>query len=218
MSSTDITSRRESRTESLSELIAGIAVIVLTILGLAGVSSAFLVEIATIVFGAGLLVYGSAVVGQIGRVLMLHTEHDGASALAGGWSIILLAGVSGIVLGILALLGVSSIVLVAIAIIGFGAGLLISSNMSMRLRVLAGSPTNADPALKRLVQDSAGETAELQTMTGLAAIVLGILALSGFAPLTLVLIALLGLGCFATLSSAAITGALTRAVVISSQN
>jgi len=48
--------------------------------------------------------------------------------------------------------------------------------------------------------------------------VLGILALSGFAPLTLVLIALLGLGCFATLSSAVIASTLTRAVAFAPQS
>jgi len=218
MSSTDLAGRRETTAGSLSELVAGLAVIVLTILGLAGVSPAFLVEIATIVFGAGLLLYGSAMVGQIGRVVAHHSGHDAAAGLASGWSIALLSGVAGIVLGILALLGVSSIPLVAIAVIGFGAGLLISSNTGMRIRLLDGASEQADPVIKQLLHDSAADTAGLQTMIGLAAIVLGILALSGFAPLTLVLIALLGLGCFATLSSAVIASTLTRAVAFAPQS
>lgn len=215
MSTSDIaftgTSRREAVAESLPELVAGLAVVVLTILGLAGVSPAFLVEIATIVFGVGLLLYGSATLSQLARVVSNQVGAEGAAGVAGGWSILLLAGVAGIVLGILALLGVSSIQLVAIAVIAFGAALLISSNASMRLRVLLGAPANVDPMIEQLVRDTASDTAGLQTMTGLSAVVLGILALSGFSPNVLVLIALLGLGCFAILTSAFMAGAFARA-------
>jgi hypothetical protein len=220
MSSTDIgiAARRESSAESLPELVAGLAVVVLTILGLAGVSPAFLVEIATIVFGVGLLLYGSATLSEVGRVFVNSGNSAGAAGVASGWSIILLAGVAGIVLGILALLGVSSIQLVAIAVIAFGAALLISSNANMRLRILAGASSNADSPIEKLVRDTAADTAGLQTMTGLSAIVLGILALSGFAPITLVLIALLGLGCFATMSSAFIAGAFARAFQVGARS
>jgi hypothetical protein len=213
MSSTDIgiVSRRESTAESLPELVAGLAVIVLTILGLASVSPAFLVEIATIVFGVGLLLYGSATLSQMSRLFVDNGAADAAAGVSGGWSIVLLSGAAGIVLGILALLGVSSIQLVAIAVIAFGASLLISSNANMRLRILLGATATSNSPIERLVRDTAADTAGLQTMTGLSAIVLGILALSGFAPTTLVLVALLGLGCFATMSSAFIAGAFARA-------
>jgi hypothetical protein len=211
MSTVEIGAMREAAAESLPELVAGLAVVVLTILGLANVSPTFLVEIATIVFGVGLLLYGTTTLALISRLLGKEAGVDGAAGVAGGWAIILVAGAAGIVLGILALLGVSSLQLVAIAVIAFGAALLISSNASMRLRVLVGAPPSSDPTVERLVRDTAADTAGLQTMTGLAAIVLGILALSGFAPITLVLVALLGLGCFATLTSAFISGAFARA-------
>jgi hypothetical protein len=215
MSSSDIsfssTSRREAAAESLPELVAGLAVVVLTILGLAGVRPPFLVEIATIVFGVGLLLYGSTMLSHLARVFANYTGADGTAGVAGGWSIVLLAGAAGIVLGILALLSVSSIQLVAIAVIAFGSALLISSNASMRLRVLLGASANRDPMIEQLVRDTASDMAGLQTMTGLSAIVLGILALSDFSPTVLVLIALLGLGCFATLTSAFLAGAFARA-------
>jgi hypothetical protein len=213
MSSTDIgiIAKRESIAESLPELVAGLAVIVLTILGLASVSPSFLVEIATIVFGVGLLLYGSATLSQMSRLFVDNGAADAVAGVSSGWSIVLLAGAAGIVLGILALLGVSSIQLVAIAVIAFGASLLISSNANMRLRILLGATATPNSPIERLVRDTAADTAGLQTMTGLSAIVLGILALSGFAPTTLVLIALLGLGCFATMSSAFIAGAFARA-------
>lgn len=212
MSMTDIVvAERGTAAESLPELVAGLAVVILTILGLAHVSPAFLVEIATIVFGVGLLLYGGSMLSQLGRVFANLAGADGAAGVASGWSILLLAGAAGVVLGILALLSVSSVQLVAIAVIGFGAALLINSAASLRLRLLFGIPADSEPTIERLLRDTAADTAGLQTMTGLAAIVLGILALSGFAPTTLVLIALLGLGCFASLTSAFIAGTLARA-------
>ena len=140
MSTVELRATRETATESLPELAAGLAVVVLTILGLASVSPTFLVEIATIVFGVGLLLHGSTTLALISRLLGKEAGVDGAAGVASGWAIILVAGAAGIVLGILALLGVSSLQLVAIAVIAFGAALLISSNASMRLRDLVGAP------------------------------------------------------------------------------
>jgi len=212
MSVTDVAVRGERASESIVELVAGLAVVVLTILGLAQVSPTFLVAIATIVFGVGLLLYGTAALSQLNAML---TRYSATGSLGGGissgWSTIFLAGVAGIVLGILALLGVASTQLVAIAVIAFGASLLISSNASMRMRILAATPADADPTIARIIGDMATDTTGLQTMTGLAAIVLGILALSGFAATTLVLIALLGLGCFSSLTSAVFEGTFARA-------
>ena len=212
MSVTDVAVRSERASESIVELIAALAVVVLTILGLAEVSPSFLVAIATIVFGVGLLLYGTAALSQLNVALARFSASETElGSISGGWSTLFLAGVAGIVLGILALLGVSSTELVAIAAIGFGASLLISSNASMRMRIMGATPTNADPMLARIVGDMATDTTGLQTMAGLAAIVLGILALSGFAPTKLVLIALLELGCFSSLTSAAIGGTFVRA-------
>jgi hypothetical protein len=211
MSVTDVAVRRERASESIVELVAGLAVVALTILGLAEVSTTFLVAIATIVSGVGLLLYGAAAVSQLDAVLARYSAPEGGlGGITSGWSIVLLAGVAGIVLGILALLGVSSTQLVGIAAIAFGASLLISSNAGMRMRILAATPTNADPTLARIVGDMTADTAGLQTKAGLAAIVLGILALSGFAPTKLVLIALLELGCFSSMTSAVIGGTFAR--------
>jgi hypothetical protein len=150
-------------------------------------------------------------VSEFGRVLGRATGTDDIAGLGSGWATIFLAGMAGIVLGILALLGVASIELVAIAVIGFGAALLISSSASMHLHVAAGMPANPNPLREQLIRESARDKAGLQTMAGLAAIVLGILALSGFTPVTLMLVALLGLGCFTALTSGFLAAALSRA-------
>ncbi len=217
MTTTEVATARESFSESVPELVAGFAVIVLTILGLAGVSPPFLVAVATIVFGLGLLLNGRSALSEIHRALARQTDSlarqsssDEAVIAVNGWSTVFLAGRAGIVLGILALLGVASMHLVAIAVIAYGAALLISTNASMRMRVLLSTSANTNPILERLIRDTAADSAGLQTIAGLSAIVLGILALSGFVPITLLLIALLCLGCFIGLTSTFLAGSLVR--------
>jgi hypothetical protein len=203
--------KRESGFESIVELVASAAVVGLTILGLAEVSPTFLVAFATIVFGVRFLLHGAAAQSQVNVALARHSPSEvGLGVISSGWPTLFLIGVAGIVLGILALLD-SSMQLVAIAVIAFGASSLISNNASMRLRTLAAARANADPTLTRIIGDLATRTTDLQTMAESAAIVLGILALSGFAPTKLTLIALLELGFFSSLTSAVIEGTFMRA-------
>ena len=68
------------------------------------------------------------------------------------------------------------------------------------------------------VYDDVGIARTVRIVVDPALDVLGILALSGFAPMTLVLIALLGLGCFTTLSSAFIAGAFARAFQVAQRS
>jgi hypothetical protein len=212
MSTSDVAVTRTSISNSAPELVAGLAVIVLTILGLAGISPVFLVAIATIVFGVGLLLYGSSAIGEVKRAFRPSGDFDALTRSAiGGLPIVFLAGVSGIVLGILALLGISALELIAIAVIAFGGALILSSNAKARIGQLSGAIANSDQALSRIADEAALDSAGMQTMVGLAAVVLGILALANFAQVTLVLVALLALGCFVVLSSAAFSGGLMRA-------
>jgi hypothetical protein len=193
------------------ELMAGLAVIILMILGLAGVASSFLIAIATIVFGVGLILHGSSSVGIVMGLLPQRSVGEAVADLAlNGWSIVFLVGLSGVVLGILALLGIETVTLVAIAVIAFGGALLMNSRAAMEVKLVASSSTGDEPMLKRMLEERAAEIAGTQTMSGLAAIVLGILALSGFSPTVLLLVALLSLGCFSLLSSTFLGAALTQ--------
>lgn len=99
--------------ELMSEVIGALAVIALTIAGLAsGGSSSILAAIATIILGAALLIRGGVFTG---------TEAIGR----GEWTTTgFLGGVTGIVLGILALLGTFPGTLIGAATIVFGAALL----------------------------------------------------------------------------------------------
>jgi hypothetical protein len=89
-----------------------------------------------------------------------------------------------------------------------GLSLLIRSSAHMRRRVLAATAANADPTIARIVGDVGSDTTGSRMMV---AIVLGILALSGFAPTRLVLNALLEVGCFSNLTSVVIGGMSVRA-------
>jgi hypothetical protein len=190
-----------------AEAVGGIAAIVLTILGLAHVAPGFLVAIATIAIGAALLAQGSAIAAEYARLMTSRGETT-VIPLGGSstWSIELLAGIAGIVLGILALLAVESINLVAIASIAFGGGLVLSSGAAAQVLILKATGTSLDERVRRLAAETASTSAVAQGMTGLAAVVLGILALAGFSSVTLVLIALLAMGVFLVMNGSTVGG------------
>ena len=194
---------------SLSETIGGIVAIVLTILGLAHVAPGFLVAIATIAVGVALVFQGGTIAAEYARLLArTNVQRTALTDLGGGtaWSIELLAGAAGIVLGILALLHVAPVELVAIASIGFGSGLVLSSNSATQLNVIKITTLGLDEPAQRLAGGVLSGSVGVQAVAGLAAIVLGILALAGFAPVVLVLIALLGLGSFILVNGSALSG------------
>lgn len=177
-----------------AEAIAGIVAIVLTILGLAHVAPELLVAVATIAIGVALLAQGAGIAGEYAHL----SAFQGEAVVFGGsstWSIELLAGAAGVVLGILALLGVAPIILVAIAIIGFGGGLSLSAGATAQVAI-NGTRTSADDRVRRFAVESASTSSVTQGLSGLQAVVLGILSLAGFSSLSLVLIALLAAGVF----------------------
>ncbi len=159
------------------EAIGAIAAIALAIVGLAGVFSNTMAAIATIVIGASIL----SEAGAFGATYWNRAGVTGvtSSESSGGMGADMLGGVAGIVLGILALLGVAQGTLLSVAVLVFGATFLLSS--------VANSNVNAF--------NSGG-----QVLVGLGGIVLGILAVIGLDPMTLVLVGLLSLGVAALFS------------------
>jgi hypothetical protein len=126
---------------------------------------------------------------------------------------VLLAGAAGIVLGILALLGISTLELTAIAVIAFGSALILSSNSALRMHFLKVATAGPEERTQRAASDMlAGEilssSAGTYGLVGLAAIVLGILALAGFSPVVLILIALLALGSVSVVNGVDLGGVL----------
>jgi hypothetical protein len=177
------------------DALGGIATIVLAIIGLSGVKPDVLVSIATVVFGAALLIQGGAMLGELAQIE--ETPEARVATSGGGLSALFLVGVAGIVLGVLALLGVYAPVLTAIAVIAFGAALVISTPAVWQLltsRSVATRFQSRAPMVRIVASEIAAGSAGIQAMTGLAAVVLGILAVSGVYTQILTLIALLVAG------------------------
>ena len=191
---------------STVEALAGVAAVVLAIVGLAGIAPHDMPAIAAIVVGAALLAQASFVAaeareielrGHLGTTQKLEFEGGvGAEALAGGVAI---------VLGILALLGIGSEVLVSISAIVIGAALILECGATNHINALDvgnGKHLTARRIARRAVTGTEGA----QMLVGLAAIVLGILALAGVETGGLNLIALLAIGVSILLSGAALGG------------
>lgn len=196
------------------DAIGGIATVILAIVALSGVNQSMLGGIATIVFGAALLIQGGTMLTEYTKL----TAPPGMAGTAeeftggGGLSALFLVGAAGIVLGVLALIGILSQTLTAVAVIGFGCALLLSSNSVWHLyRTKKACYRASNPRTIRgaefLASEMASGSAVLQCLSGLAAIVLGILAVTGTNPGVLSLVALLVLGATVLLTGSTLTGA-----------
>ncbi len=117
----------------LVEACCGLAVIALSIAGLATVYGHILSGIAQIVFGAGLLAADARVsicVYRLWRGSRLSTAQS-----AGGLGAEAVGGLAGIVLGILTLVDLVPLVLSSVAIIVFGASVILGGVARARLAV-----------------------------------------------------------------------------------
>jgi hypothetical protein len=192
----------------LIDAIGGIAAGVLAVLGLTGFDPEGMAGIATIVLGAALLVQAAAILSQYTNALYQSEVVSTPSELAGGDSLaaMFMVGASGIVLGVLALLDLVPMTLTAIAVIAYGSALILSSGSVRQLHVLrGGAPPLARSGHEFLASQIVSGATGMQLMSGLAAVVLGILAVAGHNPLVLSLAALLLLGVTVLLTGTALS-------------
>jgi hypothetical protein len=204
-----------------ADAIGGLATVVLAIIGLArvhqtlGVHQTLLVAIAIIVFGVALMIQGGAMLSEYAGI----TFPSGATAPAMGQfggsnlSSVFLAGGAGIIFGILALLGIEAAGLTAIALIVFGAALVLSSTAVWHLYTLKHAAMTSGAAepmagTEVLASQMASGSAGIQAIAGIAAVVLGILALAGTGvdSVVLILVGLLIVGITVVLSGSAWSG------------
>jgi hypothetical protein len=170
----------------LSEGAAGVAVIVLAIVALAGVSSHALAAIAAIVIGGGLMIQALNSAAEHSKAAAAETVGAVRKPALGGEAMVdCLCGFAGIVLGVLALVGSGGGHLLPAALIIFGGGLLVGGAASAR------SPTLF----------AAGG---MEMLIGLSAIVLGILSVLMTGTAVLVLVGFLAVGAGLLLVSAAL--------------
>jgi len=194
----------------LIDALGGIAAAVLAIVGLTGFDPEGMAAIATIVFGAALLIQASTILTEYMQVMSLGAEESSSVAMGGeGISAMFLVGASGIILGVLALLGIAPVALIAVAVIAFGSALLLGSS-SVRQLYLTQTRSLQIVAPRSGNQLIAGQMASgstgIQLLAGLAAIVLGILAVVGNVSVLLSLAALLVLGVTVLLTGSTLSG------------
>jgi hypothetical protein len=198
-----------------ADAIGGTAAAVLAIVGLAGVHSEMMVSIATIIFGVALLIEGGTVLTEYAHIIFPagRTAAIGNEFSGGGISAVFTAGVAGIVLGILALVGIHPAALTGIAAIAFGSALVFSSNAVWHLRMLKQSAAPAREwrsGSEVLAAEMAYGSTGMQVLAGIAAIVLGILALIVTGSGVLTLTALIVLGTTIVLTGSAASEAFLR--------
>lgn len=175
---------------SLAEGICGAAAIVLAIIGLAHADWGMLAAVATIVTGAALVFEGAATTARSVKFSAGQFAETEGAAL----SVEFLAGITGVVLGVLAILGIEASILVSAAVIVFGASLMLESIATSRFSMtsVGGELPGESPRMMAVSSAASGS----QVLVGLAAIVLGIIALvsASAAAATLNLVALLVVG------------------------
>lgn len=198
----------------LVDAIGGVATIVLAIIALSGESQPMLGGIATIVFGAALLIQGGTMLTEYTKLAFPSGAVDSAEEVLGGsgLSALFLVGASGIVLGVLALLNIYPQTLVAAAIIAFGSAMILSSNSVWHLyrakqALHRGDAMRTHSVGEILAGEMASGSAAMQCLAGLAAVVLGILAVTRGNPTVLTLVGLLVLGVTVLLTGSTLSGA-----------
>lgn len=154
--------------------LLGLVTVVMAILGLLNVAPFYMAGISAVALGVSMLLAGGFSMEWF-TAPREHFFYEGEGAM--GTEV--MAGVGGIVMGILALMGVVPDVLLPVSILSFGISLFLSSWIT------------------------ASHFSGIKCLTGLAGIVLGILALTGVVPITLTLVGFLTLG-FGTLFSGSI--------------
>ena len=198
------------------DAVGGIATVALAIIALAGLVPEVLMPIATIVFGLTLIVQAGALLSELSGISSspgaIAASAASDSLSGGGAGVMFLVGLSGIVLGILALLGMAPLVLCASALIAFGAALLLGSGSVRNVHQLqaaarrASGVGTATQTSELLANEMAAGSAGAQLLSGVAAIVLGIVALSSMYTTTLVLVGLLVIGASNILAGGALSG------------
>jgi hypothetical protein len=193
-----------------SEALVGAATVILAIVGLAGIEVFYMAAIATIAVGAAFLLEGAVWMAKNAEMASGYsTVHaDGA---AGGLSAEFLAGGTGIILGILALVGVVPMILLSVALLTYGACMLLGANMASHMRNYGFEPAAEPSTLGGAVHEATFAATGAEALVALAAVVLGILALVHFAPLTLILAGMLVLGGSVLLNGSTMTTWMTTA-------
>ncbi len=171
-------------------ILSGIAAAVLAIIGLAGIIPEIAVAASAIAIGASLVLVGIAL-GVERRHILAETvsNHVGPRLFTTGIGMEIIAGITSVVLGILALLHIHANVLLASDAIVLGLTLLYLCGVDARMNKF-----RFDNPQHKVLRESLAGIIDAQFIAGLGAVTLGILALVRIAPLTLIQVAFLTIG------------------------
>ncbi|HEX4078993.1 MAG TPA: hypothetical protein VHX61_08995 [Rhizomicrobium sp.] len=212
---TDRSILRAETTGSLVEIAGGVAIIVLSIIGLAriGTGVGALPEISAIILGAALIAEGGTIATEFTRLMSMSIGAAGAAEFTGGMTTEIVVGAVVLVLGVLSVLGVAPAILVPSAIIVAGALLLISAANVQRMNSVKVAALETADGGQALLQSAISTAAGFQVLAGIASVVLGILALSATAHVAVFALAgLLVLGAAVTMSGGTLSGSLMRII------
>ncbi len=187
---------------SVTQGIAGGAAVVLGIVGLIGLARSALASVARMAAVFAVLGGGAAIAARYRRLMSGGSTRRGREEVAGGMGLAAFAGLGGVVLGVLALLAVNSTALLGVSSIVLGGALIMMSAAAARLEA---AWRMRERELQRgtdtMYMASGGEF-----LIGAGAVVLGILSLSGIAPVTLAAVAMLSVGVAALASGSSVAG------------
>jgi hypothetical protein len=191
---------------SLAEGIASGAAIVLTLVALSGIAPEMLLSVAVIVMGAAFLLEGGAISIRFSKLLAeTSTSRFDEAELGVGVTSEFLGGVAGIILGILSLLRIAPMVLVPAAVIVYASTLMMSSGMTMRLNALELEGAGETTRFRKIAHEAMTAAAGVEFLLGLAAAILGIIAVVGVYGTVLSLVALLAIGVSGFVTGTAVT-------------
>lgn len=203
---------RVEATGSIVEAAGGIAVVILSIIALSRATSLTLPPIAVIILGAAMLAEGGTIATEFSRLLSMASGGLlNASEIGGGMTTEIFIGVAVLVLGVLALVGIGTGTLVPVAVIATGGMMLLTAGGVHRMNQIRIQSGGATEPAQGLMMAAGSGAAGFQVLAAIAAIVLGILALSSAVhAMTFALVGLLVLGAAIAMSDTALTGSLTR--------
>jgi len=199
------TSAKTVRGGSLAESVAGAVGIILAIIGLLQILPHAMLPIATIVVGLALLIEGGSIASRF-AMLLKETARGRfeTSELGVGLTTEVSGGIAAIILGILTLLNINAAALMPISAIVLGATLIFGSGITARLNHLQMSKSSENDEFREVAHEAVRVATGAQVMLGLAALVLGIIGVTGVSWMVLAYVALLCVGLAEVTSGSAI--------------
>jgi hypothetical protein len=187
---------------TIDETVGGLALIALGIVALARIYPGLIDSVNVVVAGVALLFMTISLSGELARVYSTPSRDLVETEFGSGLSAGVMAGIAGIVLGILGILDIAQPTLISVAVIVFGAAVLLDFAMMAQTRsIRSAAITSAESP--RVARAPAGSTMA-SIFVGVGLVTLGIIAVVGTRPDILVAVSLLGLGGYLFLKGTAI--------------